>query len=175
MKNYIMPVPWTRCNDQLDQRIPTVTISQPVGHPIIEGNPNDIDTRFQAEFFSKIALDIVTETVYDYPYPYISEKTLRPIACKRFFIVVGPAGVLTLLRSKGFETFGDVIDESYDLAHDPWERWQILESSIKDFVTRPLGEIKQILRDHQDILDHNFETLKSLEDIEISQCLELKP
>lgn len=168
MLNYIAPVPWTRCNDSLDQQIPTTTISHPVTHPIIELGPNNITTRYQAGFFNKVALDIVTETVYNYPYPYITEKTLRPIACKRFFIVVGPAGILTLLRSKGFETFGDVIDESYDLAHDPWERWQILESSIKSFVTRPLDEIKQLLADHQDVLDHNFQILKNLEDIEIA-------
>ena len=163
-----MPVPWTRCNDWLDYRIPTATISQPMTHPIINGAPNDNNTRFQADFFNKVALDVVTETVYNYPYPYISEKTLRPIACKRFFIVVGPAGVLKLLRSKGFETFGDIIDESYDLAHDPWERWQILKSSIKSFVTTPLDEIKQIITAHQDILDHNFQILKKLEDVEIA-------
>jgi hypothetical protein len=123
----------------------------------------------QEEFYKKIAVDLVTESVYNYPYPFVSEKTIRPIACKRLFIIIGSPGTLALLHSKGFETFSDVIDESYDLIIDPVKRWHALEHTITDFITKPLDEIRSIVQSKKSILDNNFLTLKNLQKLEIKQ------
>jgi ABC-type transporter MlaC component len=53
---------------------------------------------------------------------HLTEKALRPIACGKPFMLVATAGSLEYLRSYGFETFGDHIDESYDLETDPVAR-----------------------------------------------------
>ena len=136
-------------------------------HPIISGARRDIATRHQANFYKHIGVDIVTETVYNYPYPYITEKTLRPIACKRLFIVIGVPGTLALLQSKGFKTFSDVIDESYDTIQDPHERFYQLQKTIKDFVSQPIANIIDCVKSKTLVLEHNFEVLKSLETIEL--------
>lgn len=170
MRNYITVVPWNRINEEWWGPALNTKSLEDIRHPLIKGKANSLDTRYQADFYNKFAVDIVTETVYNYRYPYISEKTLRPIACKRLFIIVGAPGVLKVLHNKGFKTFGDIIDESYDSESDPMKRWRLLESAIKSFVSKPLDEIKDIVRSKSDILDHNFVTLQHLEKVEID-CL----
>ena len=168
--DYISIIPQTRINEHwVDLTIDCVPSLNPVIHPLIPRTPNSKVTRYQADFYKNIAVDIVSETVYNYRYPYISEKTLRPIACKRLFIIVGAPGTLSLLHSKGFETFSDVIDESYDSVIDGVERWHVLENSIKNFVTKPLEEIINIVYSKSDVLDHNFEVLKNLQKKELEE------
>lgn len=67
-------------------------------------------------------IDVVLETLFDDPRLHLTEKILRPIACGKPFLLAAPMGSLEYLRSYGFETFGNVIDESYDLEPDPMRR-----------------------------------------------------
>ena len=167
---YITTVPFMRSNEAwADGSVNAAMISHDVSHPLIAGLPNNKDTKYQASFYKKIAVDIVTETVYNYRYTYISEKTLRPIACKRFFIIVGAPGTLALLHSKGFESFPDVFDESYDTIVDPVKRWHALEKVIGNFVTKPIEEIRDIVRSKSSVLEKNFITLKNLQSLELRQ------
>lgn len=167
MTTYLSTTPFSRSNELwLNNSIP-YNNANIIAHQIITGNANSQDTRYFCSFYEKIAIDIVTETVYNYRYPYISEKTLRPIACKRLFIIVGAPGTLALLHSKGFHTFSDVIDEGYDSIIDPNKRWEYLANSIKNFVTKPINEIKDIVRNKSLILEENFLTLTHLQSQEL--------
>jgi hypothetical protein len=85
------------------------------------------------------------------------------------FILVAPAGTLELLRSKGFKTFGSVIDESYDCEQDPVKRWHLVCQSIKQFVTTPIDKIKTIVQSQESVLEHNYNTLLELEKVEIQK------
>jgi hypothetical protein len=169
--NIICLAPQTRVNDlfvhghQIDAQLPVSSIT----HPLITGGPNDPVTRFQAEFYKHIACDIVVETVFDYPYPYVSEKSLRAFACKRMMIVLGPVGVLELLRSKGFKTFGDIIDESYDKITNPTNRFNAVTTEIKKICNTPIDTIKNYMRENSHKFEHNFLTLKNLQKTEIQQ------
>ena len=136
---------------------------------LIQGAPNSIDTRYQADFYQKIAVDVVAETVFNYPYAYISEKTLRSIACKRMFIIVGAPGTLKLLHSKGFDTFGDFIDESYDSIADPKERFLAIEQEIYRICSMPLETIKQYMIENSHKLESNFQVLQNLQNQELTQ------
>jgi hypothetical protein len=161
---YINTVPFSRINenwvnDTIDYR-PSNEIYK---HPLIQGEPNLPSMRYQAPFYKNFAVDIVAETVYNYPYPYITEKTLRPIACKKLFIIVGSPRSLAILHSKGFKTFPDVFDESYDTLIDPIQRWHALEKVIIQFMSKSLDEIKEIVLSKRDTLEKNFLTLKNLQ------------
>jgi 2-polyprenyl-3-methyl-5-hydroxy-6-metoxy-1,4-benzoquinol methylase len=59
---------------------------------------------------------VVAETNYknDTKNYIITEKTYKPILAKRLFVLFAPAGQLKMLKDQGFQTFGDIIDESYD-------------------------------------------------------------
>lgn len=166
--------PFTRVNDAFvfNDDIDASPIDESVRNLLITTPPNCIQDRFQPDFYQNIACDIVTETVLDYPYPYISEKTLRPISCKRMFIVLGPTGILSHLHSKGFYTFGDFINEEYDSITDSSERFFAVTNEIDRLCDRPLEEIVQYLHDNSWKLEHNFEQLMLLQNKEIEKLLE---
>jgi hypothetical protein len=94
--------------------------------------PNQFDSTASADYshqdYQRSAIDVVLETVFDDARLHLTEKTLRPIACGKPFILVSTPGSLQYLRDYGFETFGEYIDESYDSKTDPFER---LESIIQ--------------------------------------------
>jgi hypothetical protein len=165
--------PFTRVHDLFvqDQRVDALPNQVNIRHPLILGGPNSMSSRYQAKFYQHAACDFVVETVLDYPYPYVSEKTLRPMACKRMFIVLGPVGVLKILHSKGFETFGDFVDESYDAIQDPSDRFFAVNEQIHQFCARPLEEIVQYLHNNQPKFDHNFNTLKALQQQELKEII----
>lgn len=150
-------------NDEIDASV----VTSPKKSAIVHSEPNSPSTRYQADFYQEIACDLVVETVFDYPYPYISEKTLRPIACKRIFIVLGPSGILSLLKTKGFATFDDIIDESYDNTLDPIERFKQVITETRKFCDRPLAEIIQYLKNNQQRFESNFQVLMNLQQQEL--------
>jgi hypothetical protein len=74
---------------------------------------------------------VVTETVFDYPYSFRTEKIWKPIAIGQPFIAVANAGYYRDLHNLGFQTFGHVIDESFDKIEDN----QLRLTRITDVVT----------------------------------------
>lgn len=169
--NIITLSPATRVNDLfvLHSEINATRPDATCLHPLISGTPNDSHTRFQAEFYKHAACDIVVETVFDYPYPYISEKTLRSFACKRMLIVMGPQGVLQLLKAKGFMTFDDIIDEDYDAIRDPLTRYTTVIKEIKKFCSLSLEDIKHYMKQNTNKFNHNFDVLQNLQKKELHQ------
>jgi hypothetical protein len=169
----LMIEPNTRINDCFVQtdKINCEYPKQSVINSLIPQTIDDV-TRYYADFYNKIALDIVTETVFDYPYPCITEKTLRPIACKRMFAIVGPAHTLTTLKDYGFKTWNDIIDESYDQILDPEARFLSIINSIDNFCKMSLSDVRSFLHDNQDRLEHNFQVLQSLRVNEIKKLKE---
>lgn len=72
--------------------------------------------------------DVVLETLFDDTRWHLTEKTLRPIACGKPFLLASTPGALTYLKSYGFRTFGDFIDEGYDLeTHAPTRLHRIID------------------------------------------------
>lgn len=157
MKSYLTTYPFTRVNDMfLKENTPIrcVPLDNNFKDTLIKGEPNS-DYRWQADFYQKIGVDIVTETVFDYPYPFITEKTYRPMASLRPFIIVGPFHTLYFLKQVGFKTFSAIIDESYDNIVDPEKRFMSVCNSIKLFVSKPLDQIQSELYSIKDILLYN--------------------
>jgi hypothetical protein len=172
MNNLIRLIPPTRINDHwiIDSSLKTdPSECKNFKHPLISGEPNDSKTRYQADFYKHISLDIVVETVLDYPYAYITEKTLRPIACKRMFIILGACNSLRLLHSMGFATFDDFIDESYDSIIDPKKRFLAVKNEVIRLCNMPLETIKQYMLENAHKLDLNFSILANLQDRELKK------
>lgn len=167
--NLLQIDPVTRVNDLFvqDDLIDATPVLAPKKSSIVQFAPNSVETQYQADFYQKIACDLVVETVFDYPYPYLTEKTLRPIACKRMFMVLGPCGILKLLKAKGFLTFDDMIDESYDETENPTHRFLKVIGEAKKFCDRPLSEIVQYLKNNQYRLEQNFYVLMNLQQQEL--------
>lgn len=174
--NLLRVEPFSRINDTFVRSdcIDATPVTLDVSHPLITTPPSGgiNDTHFVADFYQHIALDIVTETVYNYPYARICEKTLRPMNCKRMFVIVGPANSLALLHSKGFQTFSDIIDESYDTIQDPEQRLLSVVQTIEQFCALDIDQIRSYYINNRDKFDHNWLTMKNLLRSEIAQFKE---
>lgn len=109
----------------------------------------DISLRQQALF------SIVNETVFFESKLHLTEKIFQPIVCSRPFILAAAPGNLAYLRSYGFQTFGDWIDESYDSIQDHDRRMDRIADILADICGRPLGELQSMLDDMQPVLEHN--------------------
>ena len=74
--------------------------------------------------YATTGMEVVLETLFDDQRWHLTEKTLRPIACGRPFLLMGTAGSLEYLQQYGFKTFSGIIDESYDQIVNPRRRLQ---------------------------------------------------
>lgn len=99
-------------------------------------------------------LDVVGETLFDDQRIHLTEKTLRPIACGKPFVLAATPNSLQFLRSYGFKTFAPYLDESYDTETDPVKRLQRVVYSLKqaqnnyDNIAGPLAEIAEYNQKH---------------------------
>ena len=108
------------------------------------------------------------ETTIHNDFAMFSEKEAKPIVAKRPFIVFGACRQLEALRSIGFRTFSDVIDESYDQIEDKAERWhKALDSMMALTEKDPQSVYSQL----QDVLAHNK---NHFENAEWKRCLSWK-
>lgn len=78
-------------------------------NPMDYSKPND----FNLKIYSAL-INLTSETFYDEPGLFLSEKTWKPILAGQMFIIIGQKYTLKRLRDLGFETFGHILDESYD-------------------------------------------------------------
>jgi len=101
-------------------------------------DPTSASSNSSAEFdiddYNNTEFEIVLETLFDDERHQLTEKILRPIACKQPFILATTPGGLEYLRSYGFQTFGEILDESYDSISDPVERMQQIIKTMKEIV-----------------------------------------
>ena len=134
-------------------------------------NDFNFENLFQPLFYKNFSLDIVTESVFDYPHPYVSEKIFKSISTKILFIYVGPAHSLKFLKNIGFKTFSSYINEDYDLIENPSLRMTAIEIEIEKYVNKSTNEIQNILKDASPILEHNFFVLKNLYNNELEKVI----
>lgn len=91
---------------------------------------------------------------------FLTEKTTKVMFAKRVFVMFGPCEFLRHLRDFGFETFGSIIDESYDSIDLDIERYkqafgQVLSLSQQD----PVEVYKKLAP----VLEHNYHRLWQLQ------------
>lgn len=113
---------------------------------ILSGNA-DVELQQQALF------NVVTETVFYHDKLHLTEKIFKPIVARRPFMLVGAPGNLAYLKSYGFKTFGQWIDESYDNEQDPDKRIQMI---VNELVKLTDSDKVALLNEMQDVLEHNF-------------------
>jgi len=110
---------------------------------------------YSADDYKECWIDVVLETLFDDQRLHITEKTLRPIACGKPFILTATHGSLEYLRSYGFKTFGDHIDESYDLIEEPYQRLQAIIQLMIKLSKLTVKEKQELNKKLISIVDHN--------------------
>lgn len=168
-KSLLTVLPPTSINDLFVKPGSTLNFTHP-GHcyidSIISDQPsitrNELLTQNCQDIYKRIGVDLVTETAMQYPYNFITEKTFRPIANGRPFIILGPTHTLSFLQSLGFMTFSSIIDETYDDLIDPELRFDAVCVTVKNFINRSMKLIVRDIQSIESLLIHNQQTLVQL-------------
>jgi hypothetical protein len=122
--------------------------NQEWGEIYIEPTPY-IDTYFS----------VVTETVFDYPYSFRTEKIWKPIAMAHPWIAVANAGYYRDMRNLGFKTFDHLIDESFDQIENSQKRIERISEVVRDLCKQNLDEF---LASAQNICKYNQQHLADM-------------
>jgi hypothetical protein len=121
--------------------------------------PCTVDATASADYhttdYATTGIEVVLETLFDDTRWHLTEKSLRPIACGRPFILAATPGSLAYLRSYGFETFGNLIDESYDQIIDPVKRLQCITAEMTRISKLPQKLKLQLWQSLYQIADRN--------------------
>lgn len=80
-------------------------------YPNTENEDNFI---YIKDLYSSCAVNIVTETQYDWAPGIVSEKTFMALLAKQIPIVIGYPGIVEDCINMGFDMFTDLVDTSYD-------------------------------------------------------------
>lgn len=118
---------------------------------------------YVAADYRSCAIEVVLETLFDDSRIHLTEKILRPIACGQPFILASTPGSLGYLHSYGFQTFGELIDESYDLIKDPVDRLNAIVSVMQHIANMTLEHKTVLFEKMSKITQHNRERFFSAE------------
>ena len=88
-------------------------------------------------------------------YPFLSEKTFKPIINLQPFIIMGSYGTLSLLHDLGYKTFGNYLDESYDSVYDPVARVKAATEQAIVLASMSHDDHIKLMRELKPILEHN--------------------
>lgn len=109
------------------------------------------------EIYNKSVYSVIAETRYSNEYTFFTEKTVKPLIGQRMFIAFCGQFYLRNLKSLGFKTFEDIIDESYDNFSDQQQRWKLAGEQILHVMKKPQEEIIEKIKP---ITEFNYNHLK---------------
>ena len=98
---------------------------------------------------------VVTETLVEEGTMFLSEKIFKPMQVGHPFFVLGNRGTLAFLRDRGYHTFGEWWDESYDGVDDYRIRAEMIAKELKKLSEKSKEELAQIRIEMRDVIVHN--------------------
>jgi uncharacterized protein YggL (DUF469 family) len=103
---------------------------------------------------------VITETIYDYPYTFRTEKIWKPMIMCHPFVAAANRGYYRDLHSAGFQTFGHLIDESFDQIDDPRDRANRIVDTVADICYNGAASFLESARsvckyNYQQLREHN--------------------
>lgn len=162
---FLVTQPWTRinegwyCNQILNEfyRRHYQNFEGNFKDSRIEGEPNSDSNRFIIPAIKSSFLYISAETVYNYPYPYMTEKTFRAFLHKRPFVIVGAPGSIAQLQKLGFKTFSQFWNEDYDNITNPSIRLEKVIEIIQWICSMSIKDLREMCNNMKELLDYNFD------------------
>lgn len=86
---------------------------------------------------------------------HLHSSTFNPMYCGHPIIQFGPRGHMQELRNRGFKTFNDWWDESYDEIEDTWDRFEAIMKLVLDLSKKSKEEMLEMYVDMKTTLQHN--------------------
>ena len=97
------------------------------------------DVYLRADPYIDTYFSLVTETVFEYPYSFRTEKIAKVLAIGHPWICATSHGWYRDLRNLGFRTFGSIIDESFDLIDGHQQRMDRVYDIVVDLCQQDLS------------------------------------
>jgi hypothetical protein len=117
---------------------------------------NSISGLVPWEIYNRTWFSVVCETLSSGRVFLSAEKMGKCFHARRLFVVFAIQGFLQHYQNWGFETFSDIIDESYDTEPNNIVRWSRAFEQVKWLCEQDLSALLQKLRPR---LDHNHHRL----------------
>ena len=150
--------PFSRSNERwtsYDDKLLEIFSFEPTKIKNFTEDDTDSITSNNEELLQRAFLYVASETVFNYPDPYMSEKSFKSFPAMRPMLMLGARGSLSRLRSLGFSTWSNFWDESYDDLIDPNERFKAVANTIMTICKMGIESQKKMLIDMEPILIHN--------------------
>ena len=113
------------------------------------------------EIYETSQLTVVTESHFDQTGGmFITEKTFRPLLVGHPFMILGQKGTLEKLRSWGFITDFDGLDQSYDSVEDDRERFLQFHLALRNWCMQDSEIRRTAIYKWDNIIQHNFQNYK---------------
>jgi hypothetical protein len=131
-------------------------------------DPTQVRTNFNYSYnfdggitqYTKILVDVVSETHVSGLTFYPTEKTARPMWLKKPFIMFASRDYLCYMRQMGFQTFYQFWDEDYD-GYEGKERYVRIQKLIDEIGKQTNAQLENMYKSMQPILEHNYNLLKT--------------
>ena len=126
-----------------------------------DGNLEDMD-KFQSKFYEQAAFSIRnTALFYEQDSIFFCEKLLQDINGRVPFIAISTPYTLEYLRQKGYKTFPELFDESYDVILNHTDRMNFILKEIDKVMNMSEDELYTKIYNMRYKLEYNYERLQS--------------
>jgi hypothetical protein len=99
------------------------------------------------EVYRDTYFSLVTETVFDYPYSFRTEKIAKELVMGHPWICATSPGFYRDIRNLGFKTFGHLIDESFDSIANHQDRMDRIIDIVGDLCNNSLSSFLAAARE----------------------------
>lgn len=106
------------------------------------------------EIFGKYHIELVIETNTQ-TQGWFTEKTAKCLVAGKPFIMYNTVGQLSRLREMGFQTFSDLLDESYDTITNDEQRFDAIQQEIRRLAKQDFLQRQELLTNLQKISNYN--------------------
>jgi hypothetical protein len=118
------------------------------------------DAIVNPQAYMDTCFSLVSETIFDYPYTFRTEKIWKPMIMCHPFVVAANAGYYRDLKNAGFRTFGNLIDESFDMIDNAQDRADAVVAAVKDICYNGASSFLTAAREvckynYQHLREHN--------------------
>ena len=148
---------------EIDRAVPQLNTVPDLGfvkHELFGNTWGDAIVNYRC--YTDTWFSLVTETIYDYPHTFRTEKIWKPVLMAHPFVVAANQGYLKDLRAAGFQTFHTLIDERYDQIDCPRTRIERIIDTVRGISQMGAAEFWEASRDickynQQHLVEYNRE------------------
>lgn len=112
--------------------------------------------------YERSFVSVVTETLIEPEYLFITEKTWKTIYAGHPFMVLSSIGTLKELQRMGYQTFSKWFDESYDGEESLDRRCEIIVSNLNKFKSLSSSELIDIRHEMEEVTTFNQQLFQTI-------------